>query len=144
MKPRRIFLAAAFTAAEDMRRKRTAIQTLGHRVFGRWLDRKYKITDDDILAVDEEIYTDPATVSEIEGYARTYAAENVADLCASDLFIVQPLPESSTGGFHTEFGIFIGLEREIWIACNRRNVYAYLPGFRFFPTWTDVLKELAS
>lgn len=143
--PRRIYLAARFSKAPEMRRKRDAIQTLGHQVFSRWLDGHHGITDDDIAALDSGQLTG-ADAAEIEGMAGTYGGEDLADLCKCDLLIVEmepPRTHLTRGGMHTEIGIMVALEREIWLVAHRSNVFHFRPGVRFFPRWSELLAELA-
>ena len=118
----KIYLATKYLAKERLLAPRDQITKLGHNVVSRWLD---EAADAD---THHEMYQ--AAIRDLE------------DIRKADLLILDTFDEDYRAGREVEFGMALGLNREVWLVGPRRNIFHHLvPHFDSWPDVLDCLRE---
>ena len=128
-----IYIASRSSSRLVMRHYRRLLQSYGHQVNTRWLDRT---EEDDRLDA-------PAI----------YAHEDLEDILRSDLFILDNndnTPEITVrGGRYVELGFVLGYIwiadssiKRIWLVGPRTNVFTYLQQIQWFDSWDGIIAAL--
>jgi hypothetical protein len=123
----KIYLAARYSRAAEMRDVRADLQSLGHTVTARWINGGHELKRDE-PNVDEE--------------RARWAQDDFDDLWEADLvisFTEEPRKTSSRGGRHVEFGLALGLKKNLIVVGHRENVFHCLPEVEFYPMWEMAL-----
>ena len=116
----RIYLAAPFGRADEMRTHRAWLRALGHECTSRWLDEETAQTN-----VAEDMR---------EATLTKYAQDDMADVLASDLVVVFLTTEKLRGGCLVEWGIALGAHIPVVIVGSTEVVFAHLPRVKTYPT----------
>src|SRR6266436_4671730 len=124
----RIYLAASWAAKDHMRWIARQLISRGHKITSSWI---YSNHTTGIQARDVEDNLWPSS----EG-----ALENANNIMASDLVAVFTDIPSTTGGYHVEFGIALGLRKAVVVVGNRNNIFQAIPNVGHFDNETDFLK----
>lgn len=122
----KIYLASRFSYGSKMRAYRHDLEhTYGHEVTSRWID-----------------FDKRPTKKEWEVYAEIIATNDLEDIKACDLIIVDASEQSTRGGYHTELGLAVALgKRAIVITPNGpdvNNVFFYLPEVEVVDGWDKI------
>ena len=120
-----IYLSAKVTAQARLRPIRTRLRVLGYECESSWLDEE-----------DAEYPVEPTR-------ARAKALRDFAEIARADVFILDTLDESVTGGREVEAGYALrdfhlgGPGTYLWRVGPARNVFHELAD-EVFETWEDV------
>jgi hypothetical protein len=130
----KIYLAARYSRYPEMCRHRADLQRLGHWVTSRWIDGNHSMDNGvSIQASDAE--------------RSRFAREDHEDLRTADCvisFTEEPRAKvGSRGGRHVEFGMAVELGKRLLVVGYRENVFHWLPGVEFYPTWDEALAMLS-
>lgn len=139
----KIYLAARYSRREELCRYRAELEAMGHTVTSRWLNGSHQISKSGIPIGDHgEALVEGDAGEESPAAAKLrahFVTEDVADVNACDILISFTEPPRSAlgnrGGRHVEFGIALGICRELWVVGHRENLFHWLPCVMFFPTW---------
>src|SRR6266568_441684 len=126
----RLYLAAAFTEAERMRRYRDELRKTGHHVTSRWIDSHESICK-------SEIRTNRTS-------AQGFAVDDIADIISADAMILFTDVPSTTGGYHVEFGAALMIGKIIIIVGQRTNIFQAYEGVEQFDTWAKFIECVRS
>jgi hypothetical protein len=123
---------------------------MGHTVTSRWLNGKHQID-----AVGTPIGDQGEKLVEGDGGANTpeaaqlrshFVTEDVADVSAADLVLSFTEPPRSAlgnrGGRHVEFGLGLGLGKQLIVVGHRENLFHWLPCVKFFDSWAAAKESL--
>lgn len=122
MIPRRIYLAARFSARPSLRVVRDALEKAGHRVTSRWIDEDDDQTHDSL--------TD-------QGRLRC-AVRDLTDIGDADILIVDTLLPANRGGREVEVGYALGRHKGFFVVGPIRNVFHTI-ATRRFDNWQEAL-----
>lgn len=124
----KIYLAARYSRAAELRGYRDFFQARGITVTSRWLDGGHTL-DDRGLSI------------EAEASERTrFALEDWSDLMAANVvisFTEQPRSSNSRGGRHVEFGGALAAKKKCIVIGPRENVFHCLPQVEVFRDWAE-------
>ena len=127
----KIYLAASYMRADEMRGCASVLQEVGYTVVSSWhANAAYRADATDVTL--EELATAPE-------HCEQYALRDVGDLMHADLFIMFTGDGLSTGGRHTEFGmamLFPNIQGIIIIG-PRENVFQCYKSIVQFDTWKE-------
>ena len=127
----RLYLAASFNRAEEMRGYRDELRGLGHHVTSRWIDVGGSSMRE------EEVLTNPSI-------AQGHAVDNIADIMSADAMLMFTGVPSTTGGRHVEFGVALMIGKQVIIIGPRENVFQVYQGVDQFDTWTKFIDQVRS
>jgi hypothetical protein len=107
-----------------------ALNALGHTVTSRWILGDHEIRADGQSDADE--------------WAVRFAEEDWLDLISAEVvisFTEEPgkAVGRARGGRHVEFGAALALSKRNIVVGYRENVFHYLRGVEFYPTWEAAL-----
>lgn len=140
-----IYLAARYSRREELLEYRAQLEALGHIVTSRWLNGSHQI-DGNGQPIGDAGERAVETGSRHD-LARHFAQEDVEDVVNAECvisFTEQPrVPGSSRGGRHVEFGIAQALGKRQIVVGYRENVFHWLAGVEFFPSWAEALAALS-
>ena len=125
---RKVYLAARYSRAAEMRELRDVLEGYGHEVASRWID-------------DPDAYDAARLDSDPDGCG-DFAARALADICAADT-LISFTGDGGKGGRHVEFGLAIRLGLRLVIAGPREHVFHALPAVEWYPTWAHLLTAWA-
>ena len=123
-----IYLAARYSRIDEMNGYAAQLRAAGHTVTARWLLGDHQSTD---------LYGPDAT---------DYANDDISDLAAADTvicFTETPRSTSSRGGRHVEFGLALGLGKNVVIVGPPENVFCVLDYVWRFEEFAPVLDYIA-
>ncbi|SRR6266487_2385069 len=127
----RLYLAAAFTEAQRMRRYRDELRKTGHHVTSRWIDSHEEWVPEGIVAKSPEL-------------AQGYAIDDIADIMSADAMILFTDVPSTTGGYHVEFGAALMIGKIIILIGQRNNIFQAYEGVEQFDTWAKFIEYVRS
>jgi hypothetical protein len=135
----RIYLAANYSRAPEMRMYRQMLQGYGYQVVCRWIDRQ---------AAEAPVSMGPEDLARQPSLAVEFATSDLHDIIVSDMVLFFSTgTDRSKGGRHTEMGIALALNKSISLIGPMENVFHALPSISRFPDWDafySVLKEANS
>lgn len=140
----RIYLAARYSRRLELCGYREQLQAAFFDVQSRWLDGNHQLSDKGIpIGNDGEalVEGDAAGIEHAQLRAK-FARDDWEDVTAAQLvisFTEPPRSGASRGGRHVEFGIAMGRAINNIIVGHRENIFHWLPGIVFFPTWEQAL-----
>lgn len=121
----RIYLAARYSRATQLRGVRTDLEKLGHTVTSRWIDGGHELSKEG---------SDEASQKE-----RTrFAQEDWMDLLQAECvisFTEEPRKTNTRGGRHVEFGAALATGKRCLVIGHRENVFHCLPQVEWFSDW---------
>jgi hypothetical protein len=118
-----IYLAAQYERKEEMRKYRDELSSLGLNVTSRWIDNEGQ---------DEGLGINDLDVEYRRGILP--ALTDTEDIARADVFIMFT-NGLGRGGHHTELGIALAMNKEIFIIGKRENVFHCLSAITIFPDW---------
>jgi len=125
----KIYLAARFSAQQEMLGVRDVLTAFGHEITSSWID-----TD-----VSGEIGVDgltPDVMNADPERCAPYALHDMADLLAADTVIVfTQYGPSTTGGRHVELGMALAAGKRVIVVGARENIFQTLPQVEWYPDW---------
>jgi len=121
----RLYLCTSFERVEEMRRHREELRGLGHHVTSRWIDLSDGMDD-------KEIMEDPRM-------AQGFAVDDIADIMSADAMLMFTGISSTTGGYHTEFGVALMIGKHVIIIGPRENIFQAYQGVDQFDTWAKFM-----
>jgi nucleoside 2-deoxyribosyltransferase len=126
-----IYIAARYSAKEDMKRVAAHLENEGHTITSRWLDEKYSpsVTMDQVAGED----------------LVSFAVDDLADIERADVFLlfsVDPLIPTVRGGRHVETGFAIASGKTVFVVGPKENIFHHLPEVRHHYELATVVKEL--
>jgi len=110
----KFYLAASFSARDEMRAMRDQIVSRGHEVTSRWID-----LDLSIAGIDKP--------EENPIQARGAAMVDRTDITKSDILVLFTKTPSTTGAMHVELGIAIGMGIQAIVVGGRTNIFQVHP-----------------
>ena len=120
-----LYLAGKYSSQARLRAIRARIRSqLGIECSSSWLDEKYES--------DEE--ATPETRAE-------NALRDLTEVLGADVFVIDTLDESATGGREVEFGLALASMLPIALVGPRRNVFHYLGPVVQFDSWEAWFEE---
>lgn len=121
----KIFLAGSYSAKDELKVIRAALEDQGHEVTSTWLD--------------EPANTDTSAFS-----MKLYALNDIFDLERADLVAIMALWPSTTGGWYTELGIALARGIETYVVGNvgTTGVYVALPSIKRLATAEEFIEEM--
>jgi hypothetical protein len=153
----RIYLAARYSRRLELCGYREQLRAAGHDVQAVWLDGEHQISDKGVpIGETGEALVEgtlrpgerlpPADLSERAASLRQkFARDDFRDVLMCELLIAfteQPRHEASRGGRHVEFGIALGLMKQVWIVGPRENIFCWLEDVRQFDTFEAAMGAL--
>ena len=131
----KIYLAARYSRNDEMRGVRDVLEALGHKVTSRWIDQHGGNLPESIVA--EKLNAEPGECSK-------YAFIDLQDLKAADTVIsFTSAGGGGKGGRHIEFGVALGLGKDVIIVGPRENVFHTLPQIEHYPDWAHLVMAWA-
>lgn len=125
----KIYLAARFSAQQEMLGVRDVLTAFGHEITSSWID-----TD-----VSGEIGVDgltPDVMNTNPGRCWPHAEADMNDLMAADTVIVfTQYGPSTTGGRHVELGMALAARKRVILVGARENIFQTLPQVEHYPDW---------
>ena len=112
----KFYLAASFAEKARMRAIRTVLVGYGHEVTSAWIDS----TGVDVIPGHRYRPEDVAR-------AQDAAGGDISDIRAADTVVVFTDVPSTTGGFHVELGIGIGLSKRLVVVGPILNIFQLIP-----------------
>jgi hypothetical protein len=132
--PRRIYVAASMAAQVEAMRFALQLMDAGFVVTSSWLRKDFSDKPDM-----HENWLDFVT------YEEWWGKTDVEDLYSADTLIVLAKKMSSSGGFHTELGYFLGARRtNIIVVGDRPNVFFWTSNVRFTLSTEGLVEWLGS
>ncbi len=125
----KIYLAASNAYAEKVREVAESIREIGHEVTSHWHDGGPLGG----FLVSEQIENYPEK-------SQAGAFMDLGGILDSDIVTVFTDIPSTTGGFHVEFGVGIGLEKKIVIVGKPVNIFMMIPSVRRVANSAEFLK----
>lgn len=103
----------------------------------------------DVLENINQAYGSPITVtsrwiSQPNLAPREQAQMDCTDLAAADVVIFFTKWPSTKGGFHTEFGLALGLDKQIVIVGQQLNIFHHLPRIKVYPGWSGLVMAVST
>jgi len=120
----RVYLAARFSRRAELAGYAEILRSSGIEVTSRWLGGNHQIPKD----------------GEVDGFeARRFAREDIEDLLAADTVVCFTEPDGTPhtrGGRHVEFGLALGVGKQVILIGPRENVFYWLPAvWRYKDFW---------
>jgi hypothetical protein len=126
--PPRIYLAANYSRAAEMRGYRNDLEDLGYSVLARWIDYHGGLAPVTSRGP-QDLIEDPDS-------ARLFAIEDIADVTVSDMFLLFTTGTGQSKGVrHTELGLALALGKRCSIIGPMENVFHSLPYIDRYPDW---------
>ena len=117
----KIYLAAQYNRAAEMREVRALLCRRGHEVTSHWIDLDH----------------------ETEGTPR-YAQEDFYDVAAADAVVsFTSANGGGHGGRHVEFGIGLALNKRLIIVGPRENIFHALPQVEVYPDLMALISRIS-
>lgn len=130
----KVYLAARYSRNEEMRCVRVVLMALGYEVTSRWIDCHEGKYPGSFTC--ERLNDDP-------GYCAAIGRNDVEDLAAADTVVSFTSPVGGgKGGRHVEFGLALGLGKQLIIVGPRENVFHTLPQVQWYPDWPRLVAAL--
>lgn len=131
----KFYIAARFSRRPECNALAHELQALGHTITSRWV----KPDSDHVKATG-------LSQQAADAERRRFATEDVQDvLCCDAMVSLMETPRNnSRGGRHVEFGMALGLEKELYIIGPRETVFHHLPTVMHFETVNDFVAYMAS
>lgn len=138
----KFYLAARFSRNEEMREVRSVLETFGHDVTARWIDRDQRTFDDG---------RDGGAIENIADWdmnnAEQTAIEDLEDLAKADAVLnfteglTKPHRKDrpAKGGRHVEFGIGLALNKLMFRIGPHENVFHCLPNVEAYASLEEFL-----
>jgi nucleoside 2-deoxyribosyltransferase len=129
----RVYLAAAYSRKNEVRKCATQAEKCGIHVGAEWLKEE--------ASPDSKLHdTTPDKLAK-------YAQQDWWDIGACDVFIFWAEPEDKPlprGGRHFEMGVAVSLGKPVIVIGEPENIFHYLPGINieFFSNWNSALTYL--
>lgn len=127
----KIYLAASYIEKARMKGVRDFLVEQGYVVTSRWIDSPDTGLDSDMIAGQPE-------------QAAARAQHDLSDLLISDIIVVFTQTPSTTGGYHVELGLAMGLQKRIAIVGPRMNIFHTFPWCQWHPSFTDFAQFVRS
>jgi hypothetical protein len=119
-----IYLAGSWKRREQIRGHADTLKFLGYEVTSGWLYSETKTNPTDLV-------WEPGTeVAE--------ASRDLQESVTADLFIVDTIERSSTGGSDCELGAALARGVPVWVVGPKRNGYHHL-AVKHFEGWLDLM-----
>lgn len=126
----KIYIAARFSKRPEANQLARELIALGHIITSRWV----KPDCDHVL---------PTGLSQqaADSERQRFAQEDYDDVAACDMLValMEEPRSNSRGGRHVEFGIAIGMQKQLAIIGPRETVFHHLPAVAHFATVDDFL-----
>jgi hypothetical protein len=131
----RVYIAASYARHADLQPVKRSLDTMGHKVVSRWLERSFKTIDDGRKR-------DWATPSRMADEA----AMDFTDVTKCDTFVLEGAPEGTCvrGGKYVEFGVALAQGKSLHVIGHRELMFMHLPQVAFHETWYDFLAHAAT
>jgi hypothetical protein len=138
------YLASRYSRREELCRYRSQLnhifKAIGWKVQARWLDGEHQ-WDGKMLEV-ANAYEGGA--DQIPPEAARFAEDDWEDVLAADIvinFTEQPRSPNGfgRGGRHVEYGIALGMGKQVIVVGHRENIFHLLPVVQFVPDWGDCI-----
>lgn len=121
---RLVYIAGRFSRRDEFNGYAERLRALGYRVEARWLVEEHEWYGE----MDEDA----------RDAARGFARDDLEDVAAADIVLVFTEPPNpggrNRGGRHVEYGIAIGLHKDIIVVGEPENVFHHLSGAVFIAT----------
>jgi hypothetical protein len=127
---RKIYLAAAYERAAEMRVYRDELHLLGYTVTSRWIDQTEQ---------DSALGASSLTLAPELG--APFAVKDVSDINAADTMI--HFTGGGRGGRQVEYGMAYILRKFLIVVGAREHVFHCLPGVDWYPDWDALASNLA-
>ena len=122
----RVYLAARYRHAEELRRRAEELSALGHDVTSRWIRGGHSVAGG---------YDDPR-------WAR-YAQEDFDDVESADAVVCLLEPNGGgSGGRHVEFGLALAWGKRTIVVGEPAHLFHTLPSVEAYATWAEALDAL--
>lgn len=119
-----VYLSARFERRDELNGYRSELEAAGVEVTSRWL-------------------TDPTPELTDEAW-RLLATKDVEDIHRASGLILFADGRPGGGGRHVEFGIALGLEKQMIVIGEPENLFHSLQAAQIVATWEDAFKAIAT
>lgn len=130
-----IYLAARYSKHAEMQGVRDVLEALGYKITSRWIDLhegKYPTS-----FTSEILNSDPT-------YCASIAYKDIEDIFEADTIISFTWPDGGgKGGRHVEFGLGIGLDKNLILIGPREHVFHTLAKVKHFNTWPEFVMSIS-
>jgi hypothetical protein len=131
----KIYLAAQYERIEEMRVIRDILVEGGHTVTSRWIDQ---------TAGQEEALGQVELTAEPQR-GRNYALIDIDDILTADWVVVFTSGNGGgRGGYHTELGYALGVQKKVIVVGPRENVFHTLPRVSWFMNPRSFMEKMVS
>lgn len=126
----KLYLAASFRAQHRMLEFAEYLAGRGYEVTSRWIYQK------------EGEALELHSIKDHPDELVPFAIRDMQDIDAADVVVVFSWVDSTTGGFHTEFGYALGKVKPLVVVGPRLNVFHCLPQVKQVDSIVDLVKAL--
>ncbi len=133
----KFYIAGRYDRLDELNVYAQQLRDIGHSVDCRWLLGTHQ------LHPNPQIVDDPNN-QQVPMGARPFAEDDVEDVSKADaiiLFSEPPNSHSKRGGRHVEFGIAVGLKKDLIIIGPRENVFHCLPQVQQYKAWDEFITQ---
>lgn len=133
---RRIYIAGKFTAAPRLRKEAGKLMDLGHRILSTWLLEREAVTPNDAT------YN---LLESVPNMCKLMAERGLVEVRECEVFIIDTLDVSLTGGREVELGLVLGRRHpapDIYLIGPVRNLF-HLAINRRFNSWAEFHDQVA-
>lgn len=123
----RIYLAARWSVRYELRLVRDQMEQMGHQITSQWIDR------DDRPAFDGDDW---------EAWARQWSQQDIEDIEAAEILLLDCRSNGRHGGMHVEFGYALAAGLAVWLIGPKGNVFHHLPVVHHFTDFGSTLSAL--
>ena len=147
-RPKRIYLAARYSRRLELRGYRDQLEKCGHTVNGRWLDGAHQIDRYGLPIGDHgEALVEGGDEHRAAELRLKLAIDHFREVVSSEILVAFTEPPAGSGGRnrggrHVELGIALGRGMKVWVVGCRENLFTWLDGVQFFPTWDEAFERL--
>ena len=121
-----IYIAGKFSARYRLRPYKTVLEGFGHTVSSSWLDQPEDVG--------------PASMPDDHTLAKSEAARDLYEVADCDIFLLDTIDESNTGGRDVELGYALHAKKDIGIIGPLRNVFHTI--CYHWATWEDMFNAI--
>jgi hypothetical protein len=125
-----VYIAAQYERKEEMRKYRDELQAMGITTTSRWLDGNNQ---------EEGLGADDLNATPWRGMP--HAVLDTEDVMKADTFIMFT-SGLGRGGHHTELGMALTTNKEIFLIGKRENVFHCLSAITVFPDWETFIAAM--
>lgn len=126
-----VYLAAAYSSKELIRRRADDLRASGFDVTAQWLNEPHAASVPFTSRDPQEL--------------RRFARRDIDDIARCDVFIffsIDPEQPTKRGGRHVELGLAVAMKKRVLVVGPRENIFHFLPEIEVVTAWAEALDLL--